>query len=89
MGTFFWSKFIFSIHILLLKMNAYGGLGPMTNGVLWMEVVLISVFVGLRLYTRHQIMNAVGIDDYLCSIAWVSKDHSKTLLSLVYIHPGF
>lgn len=47
----------------------------MTNGVLWMEVVITVVFVALRLYTRHQILNAVGIDDYLCSLALVSKDH--------------
>lgn len=64
-------------------MNAYGGLGPMTNGVLWMEVVIISVFVGLRLYTRHRILNTVGVDDYLCSIALVSKDHRKAMSSML------
>ncbi|RDW61790.1 uncharacterized protein DSM5745_10462 [Aspergillus mulundensis] len=43
----------------------------MVNGVLWMEVVIFAVFVALRLYTRHQILNAVGIDDYLCCVALV------------------
>lgn len=55
----------------------------MTNGVLWMEVVIISVFVGLRLYTRHRILNTVGVDDYLCSIALVSKDHRKAMSSML------
>lgn len=35
-------------------MSAYGGLGPMINGVLWVEVVIFTVFVGLRLYTRKK-----------------------------------
>ncbi|KAL3463752.1 hypothetical protein BJX64DRAFT_116153 [Aspergillus heterothallicus] len=52
-------------------MGYYGGLATMVNGVLWMLVVVIAIFVGLRLYTRHQILNAVGIDDYLCCIALV------------------
>lgn len=43
----------------------------MANGVLWMEVVIFAAFVGLRLYTRQQILNAVGVDDYLCCIALV------------------
>ncbi|CEN60410.1 hypothetical protein ASPCAL02850 [Aspergillus calidoustus] len=50
-------------------MGYYGGQGPMVNGVLWMLVVVFALFVGLRLYTRHQILNAVGIDDWLCVVA--------------------
>lgn len=52
-------------------MDYYGGKGPMVNGVLWMEVLIFALFVALRLYTRHQILNAVGIDDCLCCIALV------------------
>lgn len=37
----------------------------MTNGVLWAEVVVAMVFVGLRLYTRRVILNSVGADDIL------------------------
>ncbi|RJE22852.1 integral membrane protein [Aspergillus sclerotialis] len=37
----------------------------MTNGVLWMEIVIVAGFVGLCPYTRKQILNAVGLDDYL------------------------
>lgn len=53
-------------------MSAYGGKGPMVNGILWAEVVITAVFVGLRLYTRKEILNAVGADDYLCILALVS-----------------
>ncbi|OIW26350.1 hypothetical protein CONLIGDRAFT_580647 [Coniochaeta ligniaria NRRL 30616] len=49
----------------------YGGLGPMTNAVLWVEVVIFALFVGLRLYTRISILNSVGPDDYLIAVALV------------------
>ncbi|KAF4340157.1 hypothetical protein FBEOM_5854 [Fusarium beomiforme] len=49
----------------------YGGLGPMLNIVLWIQVVVFAVFVGLRLYTRSQILHSVGADDYLVVIALV------------------
>lgn len=52
-------------------MGAYGGLGPMTNAVLWVEFVVFAVFVALRLYTRKEILNAVGPDDYLTVISLV------------------
>lgn len=54
-------------------MGVYGGLGPMTNAVLWVEVVIFALFVGLRLYTRKQILNSVGLDDYLVCFALVSE----------------
>lgn len=54
-------------------MGVYGGLGPMTNAVLWLEAIVFSFFVGLRLYTRKQILNSIGIDDYLVCFALVSK----------------
>ncbi|KAF9765171.1 hypothetical protein IL306_002592 [Fusarium sp. DS 682] len=49
----------------------YGGYGPMLNAVLWVQVVVFAVFVGLRLYTRSQILHSVGADDYLVIIALV------------------
>ncbi|TVY77977.1 hypothetical protein Focb16_v006405 [Fusarium oxysporum f. sp. cubense] len=49
----------------------YGGLGPMLNAVLWVQVVIFAIFVGLRLYTRSQILHSVGADDYLVVIALV------------------
>ena len=61
-------------------MSAYGGLGPMTNGVLWGEVVIFAIFVGLRLYTRRVILNSVGADDYLAILALVSNNPNARLL---------
>ena len=52
-------------------MSAYGGKGPMTNAVLWVLVVIFAIFVALRLYTRKQILNSVGADDYLAVLALV------------------
>ncbi|KAF9891586.1 hypothetical protein FE257_003597 [Aspergillus nanangensis] len=50
-------------------MSAYGGLGPMTNAIHWVMVVIFTVFVGLRLYTRKYILNSIGVDDYLVILA--------------------
>lgn len=50
---------------LSLPMGEYGGQGPMINAVLWVEVVVGVIFVGLRLYTRKVILNSIGWDDYL------------------------
>ncbi|RYO81191.1 hypothetical protein DL764_009795 [Monosporascus ibericus] len=52
-------------------MSAYGGLGPMVNAVLSLEVVIATLFVGLRLYTRRCILNTIGWDDYLTVSALV------------------
>lgn len=49
----------------------YGSLGPMTNAVLWVEVVVFAIFVGLRLYTRISVLNSAGADDYLIAVALV------------------
>ncbi|KAM0353182.1 hypothetical protein ACHAPY_002187 [Fusarium culmorum] len=49
----------------------YGGLGPMLNAVLWVQVVISLVFVGLRIYTRSRILHSVGPDDYLVMTALV------------------
>lgn len=43
----------------------------MTNAVLWVEVVVFAIFVGLRLYTRISVLNSAGADDYLIAVALV------------------
>ncbi|KAL4892381.1 hypothetical protein BDV59DRAFT_208695 [Aspergillus ambiguus] len=53
-------------------MHAYGGKGPMTNAVHWVELIIFIVFVGLRLYTRKFILNSIGADDYMVIVALVS-----------------
>jgi hypothetical protein len=55
-------------------MSAYGGKGPMTNAILWLEVVIFALFVALRLYTRKEILNSVGADDYLAVLALVRTE---------------
>jgi hypothetical protein len=45
----------------------------MTNAVMWLEAVIIAFFVGLRLYTRKEILNSVGLDDYLVCFALVGE----------------
>jgi hypothetical protein len=62
----------------ITNMGYYGGQGPMVNGVLWMLVVVLALFVTLRFYTRHQILNAVGIDDWLCVTALVRPTPSTS-----------
>ena len=62
----------------MVAMNAYGGLGPMVNAVLWVQVVIGAIFVGLRLYTRKVILNNVGWDDYL-AIASLVSNSTRTL----------
>lgn len=58
-------------------MGAYGGQGPMVNAVLWVEVVVGVIFVGLRLYTRKVLLNNVGWDDYLALAALVRIDERQ------------
>lgn len=62
-------------------MSYYGGLGPMVNGVLWTEAVLFALFVTLRLYTRKQILNAVGADDFICILALVRTESQLSIWS--------
>ncbi|KAJ3538562.1 hypothetical protein NM208_g5860 [Fusarium decemcellulare] len=49
----------------------YGGLGPMVNAVLWVQVVIFAIFVALRIYTRYSILHSIGLDDYLVVVALV------------------
>lgn len=58
--------------------------GPMLVGVLWVEVFICMVVLGLRLYTRTMIRRNIGWDDLLLLIAWVSV--SILLESFLYFH---
>lgn len=69
-------------------MSYYGGLGPMTNAVLWVEVVVFALFVGLRLYTRKFILSAIGLDDYLVVLALVRLFYLGLLPSSKLTNPG-
>lgn len=49
------------------------GNAPQTLAALWCLVALALVFVLLRLYTRYKVIDAIGIDDHLFNVAFVSK----------------
>lgn len=70
---------------VIFNMGVYGGLGPMTNAVLWVEAVIFAVFAGLRLYTRKHILNSVGLDDYLVLIALVRTTNRNTTFVMHFL----
>jgi len=49
------------------------GNAPQTLAALWCLVAVALVFVLLRLYTRYKVIDAIGIDDHLFNVAFVSK----------------
>ncbi|KAL5439828.1 hypothetical protein PMIN07_009666 [Paraphaeosphaeria minitans] len=40
-------------------------LGCLLKGVMWSQVVLAAIFIGMRSYTRHMILKNMGADDVL------------------------
>ncbi|KAJ5887854.1 hypothetical protein N7495_007895 [Penicillium taxi] len=49
---------------------AVHGKGPVLIGVLWLEIFLCLIVLGLRLYTRTVLRKIAGIDDLLLIITW-------------------
>lgn len=49
------------------------GNAPQTLAALWCLVAVALVFVLLRLYTRYKVIDAIGIDDHLFNVAFVSN----------------
>lgn len=45
------------------------------NGVMWFQVALGCIFVGLRMYTRHYIIRNIGWDDILMIVNLVSHKY--------------
>jgi hypothetical protein len=45
------------------------------NGVMWFQVAIASVFIALRLYTRHYLIRNIGWDDVLTVVNLVSPFH--------------
>ncbi|KAF3003143.1 hypothetical protein E8E13_008760 [Curvularia kusanoi] len=39
--------------------------GPILNGVMWFQVVISSVFIALRIYTRNCLIRSLGWDDLM------------------------
>lgn len=51
------------------------GNAPQTLAALWCLVAVALVFVLLRLYTRYKVIDAIGIDDHLFNVAFVSRQN--------------
>lgn len=47
--------------------------GPILNGVMWLQVMISSVFIVLRIYTRYYIIRSLGWDDYMMVINLVRE----------------
>lgn len=60
--------------------------GPILNGVMWLQVIISSILIVLRIYTRYYIIRSLGWDDYMMVINLVSHTLS-TALSLHLIFP--
>lgn len=50
--------------------------GPILNGVMWFQVVISSVFIALRIYTRYYIIRNIGWDDLMMIVNLVSRTSS-------------
>ena len=48
------------------------------NGVMWTQVALAIVFIGLRFYTRYFVMRSVGWDDIAMLVNLVNPDNVCT-----------
>lgn len=59
-----------------LPPNSFQNRAPIVIGVVVMCVVISTIMVGARIWTRRMIIRQVGIDDYLsiitlvCHVAW-------------------
>lgn len=65
------------------------GKGVRAVAVMWLMTFLSLIFVPLRMYTRIYIVKAVGIDDHVFNLAWVSlAGPSLTFKQNAEIDPG-
>jgi hypothetical protein len=48
------------------------GKGIRAVAVMWVMVFISFILVPLRLYTRVYIVKALGLDDHVFNLAWVS-----------------
>lgn len=55
--------------------------GPILNGVMWFQVIISSVFIVLRIYTRYYIIRNLGWDDLMMVVNLVSLHSSGSYSS--------
>ena len=49
---------------------------PIINGVMWTQVVVGTIFVALRMYTRYFLIRSIGWDDLLMILNLVGYSSS-------------
>lgn len=54
-------------------------LGPILNGVMWFQVMISSVFIVLRIYTRYYLIRSLGWDDLMMVVNLVSAKPQRRL----------
>jgi hypothetical protein len=65
------------------------GKGIRAVAVMWAMTFISFILVPLRLYTRVYIIEALGVDDHVFNLAWVSYARSKSISRLNAHHvPG-
>jgi hypothetical protein len=62
---------------------AIAGKGLVVVGVIWGQIVLSAIFIGLRFYTRQFIKATLGWDDYTLMATWV-RSNNKTWSTLCW-----
>jgi hypothetical protein len=64
------------------------GKGSRTVIVMWVMTGLAFIFVPLRLYTRIRVLKALGSDDHVFNLAWVSLKTVSHLVGGLLIKPS-
>lgn len=58
-----------------------GGKGPLMIGIIWFEIFLGSLIIGLRLWTRKFVKGKIGWDD-VCLVATQVRTSQICILEL-------
>ena len=59
--------------------------GPILNGVMWFQVILSSIFIVLRIYTRYYLIRSLGWDDLMMVFNLVRQTLLQTFPHLFFL----
>jgi nicotinamide riboside transporter PnuC len=59
--------------------------GPVLNGVMWFQVIISSVFIVLRIYTRYYLIRSLGWDDLMMVVNLVRQILLQTFPYLSFL----
>jgi hypothetical protein len=59
--------------------------GPVLNGVMWFQVIISSVFIVLRIYTRYYLIRSFGWDDLMMVVNLVRQILLQTFPYLSFL----